>query len=37
MAKSLGVTGVQVHDLDGLTRSSAMHVAKRPYLIDVVM
>ena len=38
MAKSLGVPGVEVHDLDALTRELGHAMAQRgPYLIDVVM
>jgi acetolactate synthase-1/2/3 large subunit len=38
MAKSLGVPGGQVHDLEGLTKQLSNAMAQRgPYLIDVVM
>ena len=38
MAKSLGVPGVHVHDLEGLTKELSNAMAQRgPYLIDVVM
>ncbi|MGZ5115698.1 MAG: acetolactate synthase large subunit [Burkholderiales bacterium] len=38
MAKSLGVPGVQVHDLETLTKQLSYAMSQRgPYLIDVVM
>jgi acetolactate synthase I/II/III large subunit len=38
MAKSLGVPGVQVHDLESLTKQLSHAMSQRgPYLIDVVM
>jgi acetolactate synthase-1/2/3 large subunit len=38
MAKSLGVPGAQVHDLEALTRQLSYAMSQRgPYLIDVVM
>jgi acetolactate synthase-1/2/3 large subunit len=38
MAKSLGVPGVQVHDLEALTKELARAMSQRgPYLIDVIM
>ena len=38
MAKSLGVPGVHVYDLEGLTKELSNAMAQRgPYLIDVVM
>jgi len=38
MAKSLGMPGAQVHDLEGLTRQLSHAMSQRgPYLIDVVM
>lgn len=38
MAKSLGVPGAQVHDLEALTRELSNAMSQRgPYLIDVVM
>jgi acetolactate synthase-1/2/3 large subunit len=38
MAKSLGVPGTQVHDLEGLTKQLSYAMSQRgPYLIDVVM
>jgi acetolactate synthase-1/2/3 large subunit len=38
MAKSLGVPGTQVHDLEALTKELSNAMSQRgPYLIDVVM